>query len=342
MAVRGVAAPSAGTIEKALVLGQSGIPCILLPSYFSANNGVCVIGQAPSAAATVSFSATSGAGVTMTFSAATLLGTAADVGRVLTILDTTYKYAVITAQSSTTVATVTLTGVLSGLGPFANNTIWLSGTIPATGNTTGFSSPLDIVRANTFVAVPAGGIAAGIPAAAAVYYAQWSSTTLLTIFNNVLASGAPTVPASPTAFVTTGVGAVATQTAANVPLITIVVPGNAPGPNGRLRIAMSSSNNNSANNKTAAIRWAGNNLFAGANTTNLVSSAIHDLVNEGVTGLQSAIPAGIATYGGSVSPPLDLAVDTTVNQNLTFTMNLANANDWGMYNWTYVEIWPGS
>src|SRR5438132_4977251 len=92
---------SSGAGSGRQILARSAIPVFVSPSAFMANNGVFVIGQAPSASATVSFSATSGAGVTMTFSAATLLGTAADVGRVIRILDTTYNYAVITAQWST-------------------------------------------------------------------------------------------------------------------------------------------------------------------------------------------------------------------------------------------------
>src|SRR2546423_11718628 len=124
------------------VLAQTGIPVLMAPSGFFANNGVYIVGQAPSSSATVSFSATSGAGVTMTFSAATLLGTSADNGRVLTILDTTYKYAVVTTFSSSTVATVTLTGTLSGTGPFANASIWLSGSSYNVGNTAAFSALL--------------------------------------------------------------------------------------------------------------------------------------------------------------------------------------------------------
>src|SRR6266481_4332593 len=200
MAVRGIAAPSAGTIANSLVAAQAGIPVLMAPSGFFANNGVYVIGQAPSSAATVSFSATSGAGVTMTFSAATLLGTASDVGRVLTILDQgIYKYATITAQSSTTVATVTLTGVaLSGVGPFANNTIWLTGTIPGTGNTVAFSPPTRVIYANCYFYLPASAIFSG--STAGVYFAQGSNTTVYVVYDNILLSGVPTIPAVPTPF----------------------------------------------------------------------------------------------------------------------------------------------
>src|SRR5438132_2840422 len=161
---------SSGAGSGRQILARSAIPVFVSPSAFMANNGVFVIGQAPSASATVSFSATSGAGVTMTFSAATLLGTAADVGRVLTILDTTYKYAVITAFSSTTVATVTLTGTLSGTGPFANASTWLSGPISSQTNAVAFSALLRTSYPNLYLSVPANAIAAGV--AAGVYYVK--------------------------------------------------------------------------------------------------------------------------------------------------------------------------
>jgi hypothetical protein len=129
---------SSGGNKLPYTLSQTGLPMIVPPSGFMTAAGVVTLGQAPPNAQTVSFSGTSGS-VTMTFSAATLAGTSAgDVGRVLTILDTTYKYATITAFSSTTVATATLTGTLSGTGPFANNAIWLTGP-GASSNVTGAS-----------------------------------------------------------------------------------------------------------------------------------------------------------------------------------------------------------
>ena len=101
----GGTAPAAGSFTNLTVTGaatipgqqttvlQSSLPFIYGPSGYLTATGAYVIGQAPTSSATASFSATSGTGVTMTMSAATLLGTASDVGRVLTILDTTYKYA---------------------------------------------------------------------------------------------------------------------------------------------------------------------------------------------------------------------------------------------------------
>lgn len=56
-----------------------------------------------------------------------------------------FKYATITAYSSATAATVTLSSILSGTGPFANNAIWLSGTQAATNVQGGSAVTLGIV-----------------------------------------------------------------------------------------------------------------------------------------------------------------------------------------------------
>ncbi|SRR6266478_109580 len=337
MAVRGIAAPSAGTIANSLVAAQAGIPVLMAPSGFFANNGVYVIGQAPSSAATVSFSATSGAGVTMTFSAATLLGTASDVGRVLTILDTTYKYATITAQSSTTVATVTLTGTLSGTGPFANASIWLTGMPYNLGNTVAFSSFFQTAFGNCYLYFPLNVISASTPAG--VYFAQTlaAAGTVYTIFNNPLSSGPPTIPASPTAFVTTGTGAFAQTTGSNVTLLSIPVLANSIGPNGRLHVNCTTINNNSANNKSQTLSFGGVSIHFTANTTSNSYTTDHHIVNSGVASAQqTSSGSGI----GALNIPTTLAVNTAADQNVTFLAQLANANDWMGYNYFVVEIFP--
>ncbi|MES1993136.1 MAG: hypothetical protein V4457_05920 [Pseudomonadota bacterium] len=159
-----------------------GLPVGVPPSGFFANNGVYVVGQAPSSSATATFGATSGS-TTVTFSAATLLNTAADIGRVVTVLDTTYKYCTITANTSTTVATCTISGgTLSGTGPFANNAVWLSGT-PTT-NTTAFSVPFSTVYSAAYMYFPASAIVSG--QTAGIYYATCTSTTVCTVYNNAL------------------------------------------------------------------------------------------------------------------------------------------------------------
>jgi len=156
------AAPTPDTGNVPYTLLQGAIPMVLSGSGLMDATGNYIVGQAPSASATCAFDGTTGAGITMTCSAATLLGTASDVGRVMTILDTTYKYATITAQSTTTVATVTVTGTLSSTaatvtgvaitgttgqfsctcsGLIVGDKLTISGTFGGTGSITGYANP---------------------------------------------------------------------------------------------------------------------------------------------------------------------------------------------------------
>lgn len=325
-----------GTLMPIMV-SESGIPMYLPPSGFMANNGVMVIGQAPSGAATATFSAVSGAGVTMTMSAATLLGTAADVGRVLTILDGgVYKYATITAQNSTTVATVTLTGVLSGVGPFANNTIWLSGSPPATANTSGFSVPFDNALANCFLYLPAGALFAG--SLAGQYFAQMPSTTLIQFYNNLYVSGTPTIPATLQPFVCTGPGAFAQTTAALLSMVTVTVPGNGMGLNGTAKTTNVYQCNNSANTKTFSHKWGGSQTLGTSASANQSTSIIREIYNRGATNSQTSPANGITGTGAAAGPSQVYSKDTTQPQDINIQVQLATATDWAGVDSFRVEL----
>jgi len=319
-------------------IDQGAIPLYLPPSGFMANNGVMVIGQAPSGAATASFSATSGAGVTMTMSAATLLGTAADVGRVLTILDTTYKYAVITAQSSTTVATVTLTGTLSGLGPFANNTIWLSGSPPATANTSGFSVPFDNAFANCYLYLPAGALFAG--SLAGQYLGQMSSTTLIQFYNNTYTSGSPSVPPTLVPFVCTGPGAFTQTTAALLSMFTSPVPANAMGPRGSVKITALYQNNNSAGAKTFTTKFGGTQTLSTSATANQSTSTVREIYNSGASNVQTTAANGLTGTGVAAGATQHLAKDTALAQDIAGQVQLATATDWVGVDFFRTELFP--
>lgn len=315
---------------------QSGLPMVLPPSGFFANNGVLVIGQAPSNSATVSFSATSGSGVTMTFSAATLLGTAADVNRVLTILDTTYKFATITAQSSTTVATVTLTGTLSGTGPFANNSIWLSGT-PTT-NTVSFSVPLATAYANAYLYFPANAIVSG--SAAGFYFCQMAATTKGTCFNNIYSSGVPVIPASPTAFSTTGPGAYSQTTASNLTAAAISIPGGYMGINGEISVKTAHAQNNSANTKTYQVSY-GVQQCAMNQTTATGATIDCNIRNAGSATAQSSM--GVFTAAAISTTLARSAQDSGTTRNLNINLQLnSNAFDYTTLEGYSVRVTPSN
>lgn len=107
--------------------------------------------------------------------------------------------------------------------------------------------------------VPANSIAAGTPAATDIYWATASSTTAITLFNNRLADnldsvGGPTIPASPTPFVTTGAGSVAGVTA-QVTILTLALPAATMSTTGILDFDNQWAFNNSANNHTVVMTF---------------------------------------------------------------------------------------
>lgn len=323
------------------ILQQTGLPLGMPPSGFMQADGTFIIGQAPSSAATVSFSATSGAGVTMTFSAATLLGTAVDVGRVLTILDTTFKYAVITTQVSTTVATVTLTGTLSGTGPFANNTIWLTGGIStngATSNTTAFSVPFFVTYPNIYLFFPS----TSPIGVAGMYPCQMQSTTVGKAYNNKLpANTLPTVLGSPTAF--SGLTPAAyTQSTSTQTLTSANVPANTMGVNGMLIMDVDSVYPNTAGNKTPSA-VLGSSAAIGATYSTTTSARWQPRIsNNGVANSQVG-SGNVSSFGTGGNGALALgrfAQDTTTDLSLKLQITNAAATDFYVAEAYSMQLWP--
>jgi hypothetical protein len=308
-----------------------------------ANNGVMVIGQAPASSATASFSATSGTGVTMTMSAATLAGTSADVGRVLTILDTTYKFATITAFSSTTVATVTLSGgTLSGTGPFANSAIWLSNN--ATGSVSGYGTPLPRIVGNCYATFPANAISSG--SAAGWRWMNFSSATVGQVYNNTYSSGQPAVVSSPTAYSTTGPGAFTQSTNGPTPARVLTMPAN-PGINASIETSMIVSVPNNGNTKTFRATIAGTRYGMMQISTVATAGTLISLTNQGVANSQiyitgSGANAGDYSQGTAQSPTAPLAIDTTNPQTVGDVGYLATATDYIIAERLSIKLYPTS
>lgn len=309
---------------------QGAIPFVLPPSAFHAANGVVVLGQTPGSSATITFGATSGS-TTATFSAGTnLTGTSADVGRVITILDTTYKYFTVTTGTSTTVCTGTLSATLSGT-VFANNVVWLSGTF-ATTNTAGGdgvlkSSPLPRVIGNSFSYWPANSVTASNTAG--WYWTVWASTTEGVVNTDTYTTGTPTVVASPVAYAVAGNGAVAQTTATYFTGPQLSLAGNSMGINGGLEWLWVSSANNTAGNKVSAPMFATVKVGQ-ANVTGsgiLAVGGFASVANRGVTNAQVSNVGNGATSSLTTSTTLPLvqAIDTTAAQVSGFAINLNSA-----------------
>jgi hypothetical protein len=99
---------------------------------------------------------------------------------------------------------------------------------------------------SAYVYLPAGAISSG--SAAGFYYAVFSTTTAATVYNNTYtpSNTPPTIPASPTAFVTTGPGAY-TQNGIGILTFNVSVPANTLTVNGKIDVdAFSTQTGNSA------------------------------------------------------------------------------------------------
>jgi hypothetical protein len=330
VAASGLTTLSCGTSGSAsgvtTQVAQWGVPIFLMPSGFFADNGKLVLGQAPATSGTATFTATSGS-VTVTFSAATLLGTASDVGRIVTLLDTTYKYCTITAQLTTTTATCTISGgTLSGVGPFANNVVWISGAINGTAN---YSSMLSYVPANAYGYFPVNVISAST--AVGVYYMQCESTTVCTVFNNKLTAGPPVHISSPTAFSVTGTGAWTQTTATNLTMASITLPAGTMGANGAVKISTQNICVSDANAKLTPIAWGGGAGGTSSVTTTAWAPFTRTIRNIDSASLQQMYSNGAAALTDETAVNVgysQTAINTAADVIIAIQLRIATATDW--------------
>lgn len=206
--------------------------------------------------------------------------------------------------------------VLPSSGSFANNGA-LSGltALPAT-----YANAYLFFPANAICTAGTGGNTAGF------YFTQMSSATAGTVFNNTYTSGKPTIPASPTAFVCTGPGAY-TQVLTVQTLISFPLSGGFLGIQGRFEMYDLWSVNNSANNKILTTALGASNIQTQTLTTSASFAALQWVTNRGVQNAQVLSPPGAAVPAASATANTFLAIDTSVNQNITATGQLAVATD---------------
>lgn len=218
--------------------------------------------------------------------------------------------------------------------------------VSATGTVTGLTT----LATRLAVGQPVYGIlpalylaSSGPGSAAGIYFGLVAGTTSITFFNNLLTSGPPIAPAVPNAFSGLSGGNFTGQTGAQT-AITIPVPANTIGPNGRFRVGYLVSNNNSAGTKSATVAFGGSNaLSTGANTTNQSVFQEHCIMNGGITSGTGAQVSPVSASGVQVAnanQPSSLSIDTTVAQNFTFILNNNTATDWSQYDYFYIEAYP--
>lgn len=118
-----------------------------------------------------------------------------------------------------------------------------------------------------------------------------------------------------------------TNTTAETTLANLVVPGNSIGAHGAMRIHVLLTHTNNANNKTIKVKFGGAIL----NTIVDASTATLNLemytANRGTTNSQVSQPAGANSFGVSATAVVTAAVDTTKDQPLLITCQLATSTD---------------
>lgn len=165
--------------------------------------------------------------------------------------------------------------------------------------------------------------------AAGWYYAAGSSTTAFTIYNNTYTSGDPTVPSSPTAFATTGPGAI-TGTTSEISAYVVPIAANALGAYGGVRGHVITSGNNDATAKTARARFSGasgaiylqNSIASGA-----AGRHGFEFWNSGATNAQAGGSAAAGYYANSVGATVTGSADTTAATEVHLTLQRGGADD---------------
>ena len=195
---------------------------------------------------------------------------------------------------------------------------------------------------NAYVFLPAGAISSG--SAAGWYYTTFSSTTLATVFNNTYTSGVPVIPASPTAFSTTGPGAF-TGTITDVFPFQFTVPANTLGVNGTLTIDSTYASHVSGTTRSATVNFGGTAVRGLSMSTSLnVYNDRFSVHNAGRTDRQYTSPANEfdPTYGGQGGSFVSLTtLDTTTNLVLQVDLSGGVAADWNVLTNLVLTFVPG-
>lgn len=182
---------------------------------------------------------------------------------------------------------------------------------------------------NCWLILPAGYVTAA--QLAGVFAATLSSTTAGTIFNNTLASGAPTLanfPASLTPFVATaGTG---TQISTIQAAITLTIPANSFGADGAMEFRLRCFFTNNADVKTVTATLGASTFIGAALASDAVAQVIRTIQNVGATNRQicfNALPSN--DIGGGANALNSFSLDTTTALTLVISMTLATVTDYG-------------
>ncbi|MBI5562763.1 MAG: hypothetical protein HY894_07945 [Deltaproteobacteria bacterium] len=118
-----------------------------------------------------------------------------------------------------------------------------------------------------------------------------------------------------------------TGTVNETELYNCVLPANTLGLNGALRIKTLWSYTNSANAKTIKVKFGGTAFLNAAPTTTSSTQAQTFVHNRNSASSQIAYWGGLTTFGSVTSGNVTAAIDTTVDQVISITGQLANTGE---------------
>ena len=168
--------------------------------------------------------------------------------------------------------------------------------------------------------------------AAGVYFTTCTSTTVCSVFNNILSSGVPTTVSSPTSFGTVAGGGYTQTTAAELQLVSVSIPGNVIGLNGSMVLDAQYSRISNANTVVPQAVFSGQALVSVTTASTQWIGVHRTLHNQGAANSQFSQPGSGATDETTLNAaPVPITVDTTTAQNLVFRCQLSTAaTDWCM------------
>lgn len=198
-----------------------------------------------------------------------------------------------------------------------------SGSVGNNGAVTGLTA-FPVALGPCFAYFPANALYSG--SVAGFYYANVTSTTTATVYDDRWTGGVPEYPAVPTPIVATGPGAYTQTTGVDITAASFTVPGGALGSNGSIFVYPNIGANNTANSKYWAVKYANNALIGRTNTTATMDNTPVAMRAAGAADKQTATSfAGFGANSGALFQRL--SVDSTVDQEMILTLKLATATD---------------
>ena len=154
----------------------------------------------------------------------------------------------------------------------------------------------------------------------------------------------PIIGSRPIVLLSTGTAVTVTGTTTETILKTVLVPGGLVGKYGSIRLTCIFSYTNVANIKTWRVRLggiSGTAFITGAVTTTSNTLAARTITNRGSYSSQVCWVAGSTAAGsGGANNLITGTIDTSVDQNLVVTGQVANAADFVTIESCIVEVFP--